>query len=62
MTYPRLVALGPIMSGEPYDAIRNPLLFNLVYPGHPQHGSSLCLETFKQLKITLPSIEDPARR
>lgn len=46
MTYPRLIALGPIMLGEPYHPTQNPILFNLVYPGHPQHGSSICLEGY----------------
>lgn len=50
MTYPRLMALGPIMSNEPYHAVNNPILFNLIWPGHYRHGSSICLKTFKELK------------
>lgn len=50
MTVPRIKALGPLLLGVPYHPVNNPLLFNLAYPGHPQDGSSITLNTFKQIK------------
>lgn len=46
---PRLFALGTLLLGEAYDPVLNPLIFNLDYPGHEQHGSSITLATFKKL-------------
>lgn len=49
--YPRLIALGPIMLGEAYHPVNNPLIFNLDYPGHPSHGSSIGVEAFKAIRF-----------
>lgn len=49
MTYPQLNILGPILTDRPYDAKDNPVIFNLVFPGHPLDGSTITLRTFNRL-------------
>jgi hypothetical protein len=47
----RIKALGPILLDRPYDPVNNPLLWNLIAPGHPSNGSSLSLGQLKQLGV-----------
>lgn len=45
----KLKCIGTMLLGVPYHAENNPYLWNIECPGHPYHGSSVALQTWKAL-------------